>query len=339
MILPTNQQIDAIAAEILHLRQEYEFHSFWLGTTTKGAESAEQGIALKGDMNRRLGQCIEKRAPDLEARLRFPDVRAIVTWPGGAVRLILLPLYVAGRYLKFSREIPQSRWPCRWCDGLGCERCEGTGKRYQRTVEEIVAAPLLALSGAEGTKMHTVGREDVDARMLGRGRPFILELARPRVRRFDLAPVEERLNRQFASEIGVRQMRFAQPGLLERLRHLSPDKSYRARVRCAVPARRESVERLSELRDLLLQQETPRRVLHRRSNRLRPRTVRWCRVENVAGGERVTEFDLVLRTEAGAYIKEFVSGDEGRTEPCVSRLVGIPCDCVELDVLEVFCEL
>ena len=80
-------------------------------------------------------------------------------------------------------------------------------------------------------------------------------------------------------------------------------------------------------------------MLHRRPNRLRPRKVRWCRVENIAGGERVTEFDLILRTEAGAYIKEFISGDEGRTEPCVSRLLGVPCDCVELDVLEVFCEL
>ncbi len=339
MNFPTNDDIERIAAEILRMRQEYEFHTFWLGTTTKGAESAEQGIALKGDMNRRLGQCIEKCAPDLKARLHRPEAKFIITWPGGIVAFHPLPLFIAGRYLKFSREIPQSRWPCRYCDGLGCERCDGTGKRYQRTVEEIMAAPLLALSRAEGSKLHSVGREDVDARMLGRGRPFILELANPRVRSLELAPIEERLNREFSSEIGVLQMRFVEPGLLERLRHLSPDKSYRARVRCALPARREAVERLNDLRDLLLGQETPRRVLHRRPNRLRPRTVRWCRVANLAGGERVSEFDLTLRTEAGAYIKEFISGDEGRTEPCVSRLLGVPCDCVELDVLEVFCDL
>lgn len=338
METPTNEDVERISAEIFRLRGEYEFHTFWLGTTTHGAKSAEEAIALKNSLNRRVGRIIEARAPDLKAKMRFPDARIVVGWPGGDVKLILLPLYVAGRYLKFSREIPQSRWPCRYCDGMGCPHCDGTGKRFQRTVEEIVAAPLLALARAERTKMHSVGREDVDARMLGRGRPFILELENPRLRQFDLAPVEEMLNREFASEIGVRQLHFARPGLKSRLKHLQPDKSYRARVKCAVPVPREAVERLGKVRNLPLAQETPRRVLHRRANLMRHRTVRFCRVENIAGAEMVREFDLVMRTEAGAYIKEFVSGDEGRTEPNVSRLLGVPCDCVELDVLDVFCE-
>ncbi|MFN0205165.1 MAG: hypothetical protein ACKVS6_02480, partial [Planctomycetota bacterium] len=32
------------------------------------------------------------------------------------------------------------------------------------------------------------------------------------------------------------------------------------------------------------------------------------------------------------YVKEFVSGEGGRTEPSLSGLLQIPCACVELDV-------
>lgn len=338
VIPPAKEQIERIADDVLRLRQEWEFHTFWLGVRVRGATGAAEAVALKNSINRRAGRRIEALAPGLKAKMRFPEARIIVTWPGGDIELTPLPLYVAGRYLKFSREIPQSRWPCRYCDGLGCEKCAGTGKRYQRTVEEIVAAPLLALSRGEGSKMHSAGREDVDARMLGEGRPFILELARPRVRSIALAPVEEILNRDFAAEIGVRALRFVRPLAVERLLHMRPDKSYRARVRCAVPVAREAVMGLRSIRNLSLAQETPRRVMHRRPNLTRSRTVRWCRVDNLAGGELVTEFDLTLRTESGTYIKEFVSGDEGRTEPNISRILGAPCDCVELDVLKVWCE-
>src|SRR3989442_13830033 len=42
--------------------------------------------------------------------------------------------------------------------------------------------------------MHGMGREDVDARMLGRGRPFIVEIKEPRKRRIDLEAAVGRIN-------------------------------------------------------------------------------------------------------------------------------------------------
>ena len=189
-----------------------------------------------------------------------------------------------------------------------------------------------------GTKMHSVGREDVDARMLGRGRPFLLELAMPRVRTFDLAPIQTELNRRLKGEVEVEQMQFGDEDLLARMVRLSPDKSYRAEVACLAPAPRENVERLGSLRNLVLRQETPRRVLHRRANLVRHRTVRDCSVEIAEAGPMIRRFALTVRVQSGTYIKELISGDEGRTHPSVSALLRAPCDCVALDVLDVHCD-
>ena len=46
-------------------------------------------------------------------------------------------------------------------------------------------------------------------------------------------------------------------------------------------------------------------------------------------------FTLDLRTEAGTYVKEWVEGDGGRTEPNLASLVGAPLKVEYLDVLEI----
>lgn len=47
-----------------------------------------------------------------------------------------------------------------------------------------------------------------------------------------------------------------------------------------------------------------------------------------------------MHVQAGTYIKEFVHGDEGRTQPNVASLLGlsVPAKCLELDVTEIHME-
>lgn len=42
-----------------------------------------------------------------------------------------------------------------------------------------------------------------------------------------------------------------------------------------------------------------------------------------------------LQVESGTYVKELVSGDGGRTRPSLSAVLGVPCRCEALDVLEI----
>lgn len=75
-------------------------------------------------------------------------------------------VFVAGRYNKFSRELSQSPWIL-------------NGKRMtEGSVQEIIADSIAAhfkVPAASMTFMSS-GREDVDVRCLGRGRPFVLEI-------------------------------------------------------------------------------------------------------------------------------------------------------------------
>ena len=66
------------------------------------------------------------------------------------------PVYIAGRYQKFSRTLPQTPWLV-------------DGKRHysETSVEEIIAAPFVEATGAQRGVLTSAGREDVDVRTLG----------------------------------------------------------------------------------------------------------------------------------------------------------------------------
>ena len=46
-------------------------------------------------------------------------------------------------------------------------------------------------------------------------------------------------------------------------------------------------------------------------------------------------FEFVIQTQGGTYIKELISGDNGRTSPSFSDVFNISLVCKELDVLEI----
>ncbi len=59
-------------------------------------------------------------------------------------------------------------------------------KLYPESVEELSSKPLLEATEGEETFFHASGREDIDARMLGTGRPFVIEVSKPKKRFVDL---------------------------------------------------------------------------------------------------------------------------------------------------------
>jgi tRNA U54 and U55 pseudouridine synthase Pus10 len=78
---------------------------------------------------------------------------------------------------------------------------------------------------------------------------------------------------------------------------------------------------------LEIKQNTPIRVLHRRSAAIRIRHVLSLRCERKSDHW----FILHISTSAGTYVKEFVHGDLGRTTPSISSILGCKTDIVQLD--------
>ena len=95
-------------------------------------------------------------------------------------------------------------------------------------------------------------------------------------------------------------------------------------------------EKLEAIKDLKLAQQTPIRVLHRRPDAKRTRTVYFMEVQPLEiEAEDRQLFLLKLATQAGTYVKEFVHGDFGRTEPNLSQILGCDVDILALDVEEI----
>lgn len=90
----------------------------------------------------------------------------------------------------------------------------------------------------------------------------------------------------------------------------------------------------SYLYPMEIQQNTPLRVLHRRSSEIRIRhilSLSSCRIND-------HWFRLRMSTSAGTYVKEFVHGDCGRTSPSISSLLGgARIDITELDCEGIMC--
>jgi tRNA pseudouridine synthase 10 len=286
---------------------------------------------LKSEMNREVGKAVATITGKV-ADLSHPDVVAILDLAAGTVGLEITPLFFCGRYRKLERGIPQTRWPCRACHGAGCERCGFTGKMYPDSVEELIGRTAVEVFQAADAVLHGAGREDIDARMLGSGRPFVMEMVAPRRRAPDLASLEDRVNRNAAGRVGISIDGWSTRRAVETLKSEKAHKKYRISVEVEGGiARNELEEALDRLRGAVVSQRTPARVVHRRADRIRERRVVDARV----AGQEDGRFFLDVVGEAGLYVKELVSGDGGRTQPSLAGLLGRPARVIQLDVLEV----
>ncbi len=327
--------------EIMEKAKSLEFSTFLLGvvlpTDFEEKLSEEERLAAKAGMKRSLGMRLETawKKRGIRADFTDPDVKFTLDFYRKRLILSIKPLYIYGRYLKYSREIPQSKWPCRKCQGSGCDYCKGEGAMYSETVEGLLASPLLKATGAKATKMHAVGREDIDARMLGTGRPFVLELASPKKRKISLAKFEEEINRKNKGKMAANGLRFVEKDAIGKVKAAQPAKTYQLKVSCTRAITKSDFTKLLRLSGKLIHQKTPERVLHRRADLVRRRKILGLKAKQV---DKNT-LELTVKAQSGTYVKEFVTGDKGRTRPSVSEVLGCTCKPLELDVIDVDFEL
>ncbi len=106
-------------------------------------------------------------------------------------------------------------------------------------------------------------------------------------------------------------------------------KIYRAIVEMDSTVEDEILESLQSIR--IINQRTPIRVSHRRADKIRTREIKNLKCTRIDS----TKLELVIECEGGLYIKELISGDENRSKPSVSEILGTNAKCVQLDVLDV----
>ncbi|MCS7119185.1 MAG: tRNA pseudouridine(54/55) synthase Pus10 [Archaeoglobaceae archaeon] len=324
---------DDLAFEIFK-NLDFEFNSFNVAIRNEGSFRALQEFfegKFDYDLKIEIKRVLQKKIGDLTQReiSHEPDVLITFSPEDFTFRVEIKPLFLYGRYIKRVRNISQTRWLCGFCKGFGCEICNFSGKRFATSVEELISIPVIRLFNAKNALLHGAGREDVDARMLGNGRPFVLEIVEPKKRKLDIFEVERAINEFCGGRVEVKSLRFATLRDVEIVKKERFRKIYRAKVVFDRIISREELEIALKRIVGEIKQRTPKRVLHRRADVFRLRKVYRAEILEHFGKIAVLKFE----TDAGLYVKELVSGDEGRTEPNLSKKFKAYVE--KLDVLEV----
>ena len=327
-----------------------EFTNFLIGTALdaqiinkednfKATHNLLEAESFKNHFNREVGKELSLILSK-PAEFGMPDITIIYSLKHGSfdITLLLRSIFVYGRYNKFVRGIPQTHWNCRLCRGKGCESCKFTGKQYQISVEELISPKFVNEAKADGSKFHGAGREDIDVRMLGTGRPFILELINPKIRTFDLKKIQNKVNKSNKKKIKVSDLKYSSK---ERVKNMKLNAENTKKVYNALVISKEKISKgnfdvlLKKLKNVYekqkLQQRTPIRVSHRRADKIREKKI--FRVEGKFIKSNVSEF--IVEAQGGTYIKELISGDNGRTTPSFSDIYGFSLECKKLDVISV----
>jgi len=323
----------------------YEFSSFLIGCrlpddiVDKEKElienyGLEDADPLKMQINREIGSILEKEWKK-EVSFNDPDIVIVIYTSFDVLHLQIKSVYFYGRYNKFSRSIPQTHWGCRVCQGVGCRECSYRGKLYATSVEELAANPLLELTQGESESFHGCGREDVDARMLGLGRPFVVEIKNPILRSINCEAAQQMINESAEEKIKINSLKPTDKSDIERLKKATFNKKYEVLIEGKQDFEDKKFKSACKhLSGVTLDQSTPSRVAHRRADKIRRRKIYKCDVAWLEGNRA----RLQLETESGTYVKELISGDNGRTQPNLSELIGNPSYVLELDVLEIMGE-
>jgi tRNA pseudouridine synthase 10 len=340
------KNIENLTRKTLEKLEGYEYKSFLVGIELpitveeredefKAEFDVGYGENMRNEFGRALGKEIAKRtAKDVD--FRKPEIVAVINPFTEETTLQVNPLYVAGYYRKLVRGIPQSKWFCRNCRGKGCEKCNWTGKMYPESVEELIAKPFLDASDGQNASLHASGREDIDARMLGSGRPFVIEITKPRKRFLDLKKLETEVNTYAAGKVKVFRLMSADKDFVRRLKTgESAQKEYRVLMDFEKKIAAKDLSLLKEqLTNVMIKQKTPLRVLHRRADLMREKYIYEVKVKKLSQKKA----EMRIRCQGGLYVKELVTGDEGRTAPSVSEILKNKAKPMKLDVLNVIME-
>ena len=207
---------------------------------------------------------------------------------------------------------------------------------YPDSVEALISKPVLEASKGEDSAFHASGREDIDARMLGTGRPFVVEISKPKKRFLDLKKLEDAINTGAKDKVVISRFRFTSREVVRKLKKAeNAQKEYRALVNFEKEVSDTDMHLLEQkLNGVTIHQQTPLRVVHRRADLVRERYIYRLKVKRLSPKEALME----IRTQGGLYVKELVSGDEGRTVPSVTELLSNPAKIIKLDVLRVIME-
>ena len=282
---------------ILKKLKNFEFNTFLIGIIS----GEEKNDEVEKPFKKSLGKILEEKLGK-KVDFKNPDILILIDLKNKKINYQIKPLYIFGRYQKIVAGIPQTKWK---------------RKKFKTSVQEEIGNPLLKITLGKNHSFHGCGREDIDVTTVGEGRPFVLEIIDPKIRTFDLKKAEEEINKK-SKFVKVKNLSVTYKEKIKEIKLAAPDKIYKTEVDLEKETSKKELENAcSLLSNIVVNQQTPTRVLRRRYDLLRKRTIYYFKLIKYHQKNPVFE----IKTESGTYIKELISGDNGRTKPSLSEIL------------------
>ncbi|HEU4605626.1 MAG TPA: tRNA pseudouridine(54/55) synthase Pus10 [Nitrososphaera sp.] len=316
--------LDSMAGMIMDAVRGYEFKTFLIGATLptqiyeredamrarlkiRGRESAKSQMTRELGMRlaRLAGKKVEYMKPDVTINLTVDRENNV------DVAVKSRPLAISGRYIKKSRGLPQKQDKCPDCEGKGCDSCGHSGLAGYGSVEGVITKGLVEMTGGQAPKFSWIGSEDQSSLVLGAGRPFYARISNPRKRK-------------------LKKKRIKGGGVQATLSVIDdePELQPRFRVKTKIHARCEKALAGQDMKKLDSLAGTE--VSFENRSKMATKRIHSARARRIDG----SQFALVIVSDGGLMIKQFVGGEE-YMKPNISEILGAKCECVTFDILGV----
>ena len=288
------------------------------------------GETIRNEFSREIGKEFSKDTKK-EVDYKRPDLVVTINPFTEEISFQINPIFVYGRYRKLEAGIPQSKMICMACGGKGCPKCKGLEKIYGKSVEEFISTPFLKASGGNDEKFHAAGREGADTRILGSGRPFVLEIKNPVRRDIDLIEIAVTIKNESEGKIEVDDLKFCLKETVRTLKaHRQLKKTYRLEVLFENPLSEDELKQLEEQvvnynlpeksgiqtdKGLVVKQE--KQIYESKVNRLTQNSV-----------------EIIITSMGGQYIKELI-GKKGEVESTLSQFIKNPIKKMGFDIVDI----
>lgn len=265
---------------------------------------------LKSSLTEEVATQLRAIEPETKLVIDKPEILALIDVLTLTVELDIRSQYIYGRYRKLERGIPQTKWPCRACKGRGCEKCQQSGQQYPSSVQGLIGDPLLEHFGSQEHAFHGMGREDIDVRCLGRGRPFVMEMKKPVKRNFDSDEVAKLINSQANGSIEVSDIRASNRSEVVRVKDTPAEKSYTICFKIEAITQSE----FDELTKVLEVSKNNRDRNRRRKDR------HFNRKPEPAKSEQIPDFSSMKKVELVAICEELGIKKTGTKDVLIERI-------------------
>jgi tRNA pseudouridine synthase 10 len=183
--------VSTLAGHIVENLKDYDYDTFLIGTSVshtildnedelRSRYKIKGKDGIKSQMTKMLSLRVSQHTGK-PINYAKPDVTVLAVINDQQVTVTPRSVWLSGRYAKLKRGLPQRSSICGVCNGLGCAQCDFKG-RSQDSVQSRISEYLCRVYDAESCNFVWLGSEDENSLVAGSGRPFFVEITKPKKR-------------------------------------------------------------------------------------------------------------------------------------------------------------